>query len=71
MPFEINGLLGSNRPPRFTPPRRPFISVMDTSSVLVMDFMIRFRESVRVVQFAKESRSFVRSFVRSVVFSGE
>ena len=33
-----------------------------------MDFMIRFRESVRVVQFAKESRSFVRSFVRSVVF---
>ena len=32
---------------------------------LVMDFMIRFRESVRVVQFAKESRSFVRSFVQS------
>ena len=28
-----------------------------------MDFMIRFRESVRVVQFAKESRSFVRSVV--------
>ena len=30
--------------------------------------MIRFRESVRVVQFAKKSCSFVRSFVRSVVF---
>ena len=35
---------------------------------LVMDFMIRLRESVRVVQFAKKSRSFVCSFVRSVVF---
>ena len=30
--------------------------------------MILFRESVRVVQFTKKSRSFVRSFVRSVVF---
>ena len=37
---------------------------------LVMDFMIRFRESVRVVQFAKKSRSFVRSFSR-VSGSGE
>ena len=35
-----------------------------------MDFMIRFRESVRVVQFAKKSRSFVRSFSR-VSGSGE
>ena len=35
---------------------------------VVMDFMIRLRESVCVVQFAKKSRSFVRSFVRSVVF---
>ena len=30
--------------------------------------MILFRESVHVVQFTKKSRSFVRSFVRSVVF---
>ena len=30
--------------------------------------MILFRESVRVVQFTKKSCSFVRSFVRSVVF---
>ena len=37
---------------------------------LVMDFMIRLRESVRVVQFAKKSRSFVRSFSR-VSGSGE
>ena len=31
---------------------------------LVMDFMIRLRESVRVVQFAKKSRSFVQSCFR-------
>ena len=31
-----------------------------------MDFMIRLRESVRVVQFAKKSCLFVRSFVRSL-----
>ena len=31
--------------------------------VLVVDFMILFRESVRVVQFTKKSRSFVRSVV--------
>ena len=35
---------------------------------VVVDFMICFRESVRVVQFTKKSRLFVRSFVRSVVF---
>ena len=33
-----------------------------------MDFMICFLKSVRVVQFAKKSRLFIRSFVRSVVF---
>ena len=33
----------------------------------MMDFMIRLRESVRVIQFAKKSRLFVRSFVRSFV----
>ena len=32
-------------------------------STLVVDFMILFRESVRVVQFTKKSRSFVRSVV--------
>ena len=31
---------------------------------VVVDFMILFRESVRIVQFTKKSRSFVRSFSR-------
>ena len=38
------------------------------SANVVVDFMILFRESVRVVQFTKKSCSFVCSFVRSVVF---
>ena len=45
------------------------VRTIEEMSCTVVDLMIRFRDPVRVIQFAKRSRSrIVRSFVRSVEF---